>query len=80
MNARPFRERSAKGATTKYILMMNAPGGGPYQIGNWPQKDIQAHIAFMVDFARGLGESGELVAGEGLAGPDIASVAPASCA
>ena len=28
----------------KYMLMMNAPGGGPYQIARWPEKDIKAHI------------------------------------
>jgi len=56
----------------KYMLMMNTPGSGPYQIASWPQKDIQAHIAFMIDFSRKLGESGELVAAEGLAGPDEA--------
>ena len=56
----------------KYMLMMHTPGGGPYQIARWPQQDIQAHIAFMKDFARALGESGELVAAEGLAGPDQA--------
>jgi hypothetical protein len=56
----------------KYMLMMNTPHGGPYQIASWPQKDIQAHIAFMKDFSRKLGESGELVGAEGLAGPDQA--------
>ncbi len=56
----------------KYMLMMNAPGGGPYQIAAWPPEDIRAHIAFMIDFSRRLGESGELVAAEGLAGPDEA--------
>jgi len=56
----------------KYILMMNTPQGGPYQIASWPQKDIQAHIAFMKSFAGKLGESGELVGAEGLAGPDQA--------
>jgi len=56
----------------KYILMMNTPQGGPFQIASWPQKDIQAHIAFMKSFAGKLGESGELVGAEGLAGPDQA--------
>jgi hypothetical protein len=56
----------------KYILMMNTPSGGPYQIASWPQKDIQAHIAFMMSFSGKLVESGELVAGEGLAGPEQA--------
>ena len=56
----------------KYMLMMNTPSGGPYQIARWPQQDIRAHIAFMFDFAKRLRESGELVAAEGLAGPDQA--------
>ncbi len=58
----------------KYILMMNTPGGGPYQIAQWPQQDIKAHIAFMGDINRQLRESGELVAAEGLAGPDQAKL------
>jgi hypothetical protein len=56
----------------KYILMMNTPGNGAYQIGSWPQQDIKAHIAFMIAFAKKLGAAGELVAAEGLAGPDQA--------
>lgn len=56
----------------KYLLMMNTPGGGPYQIASWPQEDIKAHIAFMMNFAKKLGASGELVSAEGLAGPDQA--------
>jgi hypothetical protein len=58
----------------KYILMMNTPGGGPYQIGNWPQKDIVAHIEFMKGFSKKLGAAGELVAAEGLSGPDQAKL------
>ena len=33
----------------KYMLMMNTPSGGPYQIARWPQKDIQAHIGYGID-------------------------------
>ena len=58
----------------KYMLMMNTPGGGPYQIASWPPKDIQAHIAFMIALNRRLGASGELVGAEGLAGPDQAKL------
>ncbi|WP_441292809.1 YciI family protein [Sorangium sp. KYC3313] len=58
----------------KYILMMNTPRGGPYQVANWQQKDFQAHIAFMKSFHRKLSASGELVAAEGLAGPDQAKL------
>jgi len=56
----------------KYMLMMNTPGGGPYKITSWPQQDFKAHIAFMRSFATKLKESGELVAAEGLSGPDQA--------
>jgi hypothetical protein len=58
----------------KYMLMMNVPAGGPYQITKWPHEDIKAHIAFMRDFATKLGKSGELVGAEGLSGPDQAKV------
>ena len=56
----------------KYMLMMNTPAGGPYQIASWPAQDIKAHIAFMMNFARKLSAAGELVAAEGLSGPDQA--------
>jgi hypothetical protein len=58
----------------KFMLMMNAPGKGPYQIAQWPQKDILAHIQFMKDFAKRLKAQGELVGAEGLAGPDQAKL------
>lgn len=58
----------------KYMLMMNTPTGGPYQIASWPPEDIKAHIDFMIAFAKRLGESGELVAAEGLSGPDQAKL------
>ncbi len=58
----------------KYMLMMNSPGKGAYQIGTWPKEDIQAHIAFMMDFSKELAAAGELVAAEGLAGPDQAKL------
>src|SRR5262245_21862906 len=56
----------------KYMLMMNTPSAGPYQVASWPAQDLKAHIAFMRTFATKLAESGELVAAEGLAGPDQA--------
>ena len=58
----------------KYILMMNTPGGGPYQIASWPEQDIKAHIAFMRSFNKKLSAAGELVGAEGLSGPDQAKV------
>ena len=56
----------------KYMLMMNHPGKGPYQIASWPKEDFSRHIQFMKSFAKKLGASGELVAAEGLSGPDQA--------
>ncbi|SEM29983.1 Uncharacterized conserved protein [Stigmatella aurantiaca] len=56
----------------KYMLMMHTPSNGPYQISQWRQEDFKAHIAFMIHFTKQLGTSGELVAAEGLAGPDQA--------
>src|SRR4051812_34141153 len=58
----------------KFMLMMNTPGAGPYQVASWSQKDLQAHIGFMKDFARKLSAAGELASAEGLAGPDQAKL------
>ena len=58
----------------KYILMMNATKAGWETLGSWPKKDFLAHIEFMKTFTKGLGESGELVSAEGLAGPAEAMV------
>ncbi len=58
----------------KFMMMMNTPGGGPYQINKWPQKDIAAHIEFMRGFNKKLVASGEWVTGEGLTGPDRAKL------
>jgi hypothetical protein len=56
----------------KYMLMMNTPRGGDYQVMSWPKKDLEAHIAFMIGFAKKLGAAGELVGAEGLASPSQA--------
>ncbi|MCP3140297.1 YciI family protein [Pyxidicoccus xibeiensis] len=58
----------------KYMMMMNTPSRGPYQVASWPRKDLEAHIQFMKDFAKKLSAAGELVAAEGLAGPDQAKL------
>ena len=62
----------------KYILMMNTPRGGEYQIMQWPKQDIEAHIAFMRGFANKLAEAGELVGAEGLASPAQAKLVRAA--
>jgi hypothetical protein len=60
----------------KYMLMMHASGAGWKNagIGTWPPEDIRAHIAFMKRFAEDLHRSGDLVATEGLAGPEEAKI------
>ena len=57
----------------KYILMMNTMRAGQ-GVPQWPQKDLQAHIAFMINLNKQLRDSGELVSGEGLAFPDQAKL------
>jgi len=56
----------------KYMLMMNTMRAG--QGLDWPKKDIEAMIAFMMNFNKELRASGELVAAEGLSFPDQAKV------
>ena len=56
----------------KYMLLMNVPNGGPYQSMSWAPQDIQAHMAFMRNFASRLRDAGEFVAVEALTAPDQA--------
>jgi hypothetical protein len=58
----------------KYILMMQHKKSDSEGIGTWPKQDIQAHIAFMMNFGKELGAAGELVSAEGLAGAEQAKV------
>jgi hypothetical protein len=57
----------------KYILMMNTMRGGQGVL-QWAQKDLQAHIAFMIGLNKELRQSGELVSFEGLSFPDQAKL------
>jgi hypothetical protein len=58
----------------KYMLLMNTPGGGPYQIANWSKQDIEAHMGFMHRLNKKLSAAGELVDAQGLSGPDQAKL------
>ena len=62
----------------KYILMMNAPRNGYESFGSWPKQDIQAHIAFMMNFSKRLREDGVLISAEGLASPHEAKLVRAA--
>jgi hypothetical protein len=64
--------------TMKYILMMHTPSNGPYQVASWARQELHAHIEFMKGFAKKLRSNGELVAAEGLAGPDQAKLVRAN--
>jgi hypothetical protein len=72
---RSEREPISEGDTMKYMLMMHAPREtGEWQASNWAQEDLEAHVRFMKEINQELSTSGELVGGEGLAGPGEAKV------
>jgi len=56
----------------KFMLMMNGPKNGWEQFVSLPKQDLARHVGFMRAFVKKLGESGELVATEGLAFPNEA--------
>jgi hypothetical protein len=58
----------------KYMLMMHAPKEGwtTAGIGTWAEKDIKAHIDFMLGLNEKLKKSGEFADAQGLAGPEEA--------
>lgn len=60
------------------MLMMHSPGRGAYQIEQWTQDDFRRHIQFMKTFTQGLQGRGEWVDGQGLAGPDQATIVRAA--
>jgi hypothetical protein len=57
----------------KYVIMMNTMRAG-HGVPEWPQKDLQAHIAFMIGLNKELQQSGEFVSAEGLSFPDQAKL------
>jgi hypothetical protein len=57
----------------KYILMMNTMRAGQ-GVPQWKQKELHAHIEFMIDLNKELRQSGELVSAEGLSFPDQAKL------
>jgi hypothetical protein len=73
MKAAQVKCKNGKGTLLKYILMMNTMKAGE-GVPDWPKKDHQAHIAFMMSFVKELRDSGELVSAEGLSFPDQAKL------
>jgi hypothetical protein len=58
----------------KYMLMMNTPTGGDYQIFKWAPEDIQAHMNFMHAINKKLRDAGEMVDCQGLTAPSQAKL------
>jgi hypothetical protein len=58
----------------KYLLMMNSTKAGVDQYQKWPEKDVQAHFAYLHALNQELQESGEFVATQALAPPHEAKV------
>jgi hypothetical protein len=58
----------------KYILMMNTMKAGTGGILTWPKKDLEGHIAHMIQLSKDLTASGELVSAEGLTFPEQAKL------
>jgi hypothetical protein len=58
----------------KYMLMTNRPKTGYDTFGSWPEQDLNAHIAFILQIDNDLRASGELVYAEGLASPHEAKL------
>jgi hypothetical protein len=58
----------------KYLLMMNVPNGGDYQIMSWPKKDIEAHMSHMFGLNKKLRAAGEFVGVEALTAPTQAKL------
>ena len=58
----------------KYILMMTGTNSGVGAYRAWSDQDREAHMAVLTRINKELRESGEFVANEGLAGPELAKV------
>lgn len=58
----------------KYLLMMTGTRAGVDTYRAWSQSEVQAHFAFLKNLNKDLSEAGELVANEGLSGPEQARI------
>lgn len=61
---------------TKFLLLMNYEGGAGCDVpmSEWAADDIKAHIEFQRALGKELTDAGELVDGQGLAGPELAKI------
>ena len=58
----------------KFMLMMQGTRSGWESMATWSQNEIKAHIEFMIELAKDLSSSGELVLAEGLDVPKNAKM------
>jgi hypothetical protein len=58
----------------KYILLMASTKAGVDSYRAWTKKDIDTHMTSLKSLVKDLSESGELVAEQGLTGPDEAMI------
>jgi hypothetical protein len=58
----------------KYILLMSGTKSGVDGYHTWSPQDAAAHMAVLQSIKRGLSESGEFVATQGLTGPEEAKM------
>lgn len=59
----------------KYLLMMHyGPADTDQPMCTWPPEDVKAHLEFQRRFGQELADNGELVDGQGLAGPELARI------
>jgi hypothetical protein len=58
----------------KFMLMMQGTQAGWASMSTWKPAEINAHIGFMINFAKELAQSGELVLAEGLDFPSNAKI------
>lgn len=58
----------------KFMLLMQGTCNGFAALSSWTPDEVQAHIRFMMDLAKDLEHSGELVLAEGLDMPQHAKI------
>jgi hypothetical protein len=61
----------------KYMLLMQRPLSGFEEMGTWSPEDLRAHGEYMMAMDEELRKSGEHVDGQGLTGPEQATIVQA---